>query len=158
MATATLGFTVTVNPVLTDTEPFSVTILGAAATATLGFSVTVLTSATLNVDADKTSVVADETVTLTGSGGTITTWAADNGATLTGSGATRELIAPAYIDTTVVRVTITGPGGSDFVDITVKGQPSIYRSSSWVPTRVRKFDPASGGFGFGLFGEGPFGE
>ena len=136
MPTATATGTVTVLPVATATATGSVTIT-APQSATATGSVTVLPPGALTLTRDKATAIAGEVVTFTAAG-TVTSWSADNGAVLTGSGNVRTLVAPAYADTTVVTVTITGTGGPKTAAVTVKGQPAIYRGGSWAPTTVQR--------------------
>ena len=132
----TAGFTVTVTPATVVEAGFSVTVT-AEQEADAPFSVTVLPAGSLTLTADKADAVAGETVTFTAAG-TVTGWSADHGAVLTGSGNSRQLVAPKYADTTVITVTITGTGGPATAQVTVKGQPSIYRGGVWTPTTVQR--------------------
>lgn len=111
MPSATAPFTVTVTPPNTAVAGFTVTIdPPSGGSASTGFTVTMLPNTALNVAADKTAKVrAGDSVTLTGSG-SITSWTANHGVTLAGSGSSRTFTAPAFADTTVVRVSVAGAG------------------------------------------------
>lgn len=154
--TGTATTHVTVRDVSSGASTVHVSVRNPPIQGTSTTHVTVRETGSVLVTADRTTVGADETVTLTGTN--VASWAVDNGGALTGSGTTRTFVAPLRPRTVVYTVTVTAAGGAtSSVQITVKAAPAAFRGGAWTAVRSHRTSSTGTAYGTGLYGAGNYG-